>query len=119
MDTAKKPEEIKLDKSGRIRFTAGFFVCAILWMTGLAIVSAVLLPQHLRDIAGEAAGSAAIADLQSSVGNGGATGVRAGAGDVRHRRLGHVGQGRARGPRRQGQHEVPRKLPRQQGRQPS
>lgn len=55
MDTAKKPEEIKLDKSGRIRFTAGFFVCAILWMTGLAIVSAVLLPQHLRDIAGEAA----------------------------------------------------------------
>ena len=55
MDTAKKPEEIKLSKSGRIRFTAGFFVCAILWMTGLAIVSAVLLPQHLRDIAGEAA----------------------------------------------------------------
>ena len=54
MDTAKKPE-IKLSKSGRIRFTAGFFVCAILWMTGLAIVSAVLLPQHLRDIAGEAA----------------------------------------------------------------
>ena len=54
MDTAKKPE-IKLNKSGRIRFTAGFFVCAILWMTGLAIVSAVLLPQHLRDIAGEAA----------------------------------------------------------------
>ena len=49
MDTAKKPEEIKLSKSGRIRFTAGFFVCAILWMTGLAIVSAVLLPQHLRD----------------------------------------------------------------------
>lgn len=43
MDTAKKPE-IKLSKSGRIRFTAGFFVCAILWMTGLAIVSAVLLP---------------------------------------------------------------------------
>lgn len=54
MDTAKKPE-IKLNKSGRIRFTAGFFVCAILWMTGLAIVSAVLLPQHLRDIAGETA----------------------------------------------------------------
>ena len=48
MDTAKKPEEIKLSKSGRIRFTAGFFICAILWMTGMAIVLACLFIQMIR-----------------------------------------------------------------------
>lgn len=50
-----KKSQIKLSKTNKTRFTAGFFLCAILWMTGLGIVSAVLLPQHLRDIAGEAA----------------------------------------------------------------
>lgn len=35
-----------------IRFGAGFLVFGILWMSGLGIVSAVLLPEHYKDIVG-------------------------------------------------------------------
>lgn len=48
--------QIKMSKSHRIRFALSFFVFALLWMGGLGIVAAVLLPQHLKDVFG--AGSA-------------------------------------------------------------
>ncbi len=35
-----------ISKASRIRFSLSFFVCSSLWMSGLGIVSAVLLPQH-------------------------------------------------------------------------
>lgn len=43
---------IKISKAHRIRFSISFFVFALLWMGGLGIVSAVLLPQHLKDLVG-------------------------------------------------------------------
>lgn len=39
-------------KIEKIRFTFAYFVFSLLWMAGLAIIIAVLLPQHLRDVAG-------------------------------------------------------------------
>lgn len=35
-----------------VRFGAGFFVFGLLWMSGLGIVSAVLLPEHYKSIPG-------------------------------------------------------------------
>lgn len=48
--------QIKISRAHRIRFSLSFFMFALLWMGGLGIVSAVLLPQHLKDVFG--AGSA-------------------------------------------------------------
>lgn len=42
-----------INKKDRLRFSVGFFLFALLWMSGLAVVSAVLLPQHLRELFGE------------------------------------------------------------------
>ena len=50
MDTAKKTEEIKLDKNGRICFTPGFFICAILGVTRMAIVLACIFIQMIRSV---------------------------------------------------------------------
>lgn len=36
----------------KIRFILAYFVFSLLWMAGLAIIIAVLLPQHLRDVVG-------------------------------------------------------------------
>ncbi|OIK61274.1 MFS transporter [Oenococcus oeni] len=49
---------IKISKAHRIRFSISFFVFALLWMGGLGIVAAVLLPQHLRDAVGPGAATA-------------------------------------------------------------
>lgn len=49
---------IKLTKGSRVRFSISFFLFALLWMGGLGIVSAVLLPQHLRDVVGPGAATA-------------------------------------------------------------
>lgn len=53
---AEQPAQpkIKITKVQRFRFSISFFIFALLWMGGLGIVSAVLLPQHLKDIAGAA-----------------------------------------------------------------
>lgn len=45
----------KEDSNSKItafRFTVSYFLFSLLWMGGLAIVIAVLLPQHLRDVVG-------------------------------------------------------------------
>lgn len=42
----------RLSKGYLIRFGAGFLVFGILWMSGLGIVSAVLLPEHYKSIVG-------------------------------------------------------------------
>ncbi len=48
-DPSLSPETGKpLSKVNTIRFGAGFLVFGILWMSGLGIVSAVLLPMHSR-----------------------------------------------------------------------
>lgn len=48
-DPSLSPETGKpLSKVNTIRFGAGFLVFGILWMSGLGIVSAVLLPDHRR-----------------------------------------------------------------------
>lgn len=39
-------------KIEKIRFILAYFVFSLLWMAGLAIIIAVLLPQHLRDVVG-------------------------------------------------------------------
>lgn len=39
-------------KIERFRFAGAYLANSLLWMTGLAIISAVLLPQHLRDVVG-------------------------------------------------------------------
>lgn len=41
-------------RKDRIRFSLAYFLCSLLWMSGLGIVSAVLLPQHLKDVVGPA-----------------------------------------------------------------
>lgn len=49
-DPSLSPETGKpLSKVNTIRFGAGFLVFGILWMSGLGIVSAVLLPMALQD----------------------------------------------------------------------
>ncbi|BAR07123.1 membrane protein with transport function [Scardovia inopinata] len=44
----------EITRAGRIRFMLAFFFFALLWMGGLNIVAAVLLPQHLKDTSGDA-----------------------------------------------------------------
>lgn len=52
-DPSLSPETGKpLSKINTIRFGAGFLVFGILWMSGLGIVSAVLLPMHYKTIEG-------------------------------------------------------------------
>lgn len=52
-DPSLSPETGKpLSKVNTIRFGAGFLVFGILWMSGLGIVSAVLLPMHYKTIEG-------------------------------------------------------------------
>ncbi|MHA5202879.1 MFS transporter [Oenococcus oeni] len=50
--------EIKIGKTSRIRFSISFFIFALLWMSGLGIVAAVLLPQHLTNPMGATAATA-------------------------------------------------------------
>lgn len=57
VDQSNEPQ-IKMSKPERIRFSISFFIFALLWMGGLGIVSAVLLPQHLQDLVGPAASTA-------------------------------------------------------------
>lgn len=48
-DPQLSPETGKpLSKVNTIRFGAGFLLFGVLWMSGLGIVSAVLLPMHTR-----------------------------------------------------------------------
>ncbi len=42
-----------ISNKDRIRYSIAFLIFALLWMGGLAVVSAVLLPQHLKDIFGQ------------------------------------------------------------------
>lgn len=52
-DPRLSPETGKpLDKVTMFRFGAGFIVFGLLWMSGLGIVSAVLLPMHYKTIPG-------------------------------------------------------------------
>lgn len=52
-DPRLSPETSKpLDKMTMFRFGAGFIVFGLLWMSGLGIVSAVLLPMHYKTIPG-------------------------------------------------------------------
>lgn len=51
--------QIKLGKKDGFRFTISYFLFSLLWMAGLAIIAAVLLPQHLRNVVG-AEGSTAV-----------------------------------------------------------
>ena len=55
-DPSLSPETGKpLSKVNTMRFGAGFLAFGILWMSGLGIVSAVLLPMHYKTIAGVSA----------------------------------------------------------------
>ena len=56
----------KIDKKSNFRFTSAYFLFSLLWMGGLAIVSAVLLPQHLRTVVGVAGSTAAFGVLNSA-----------------------------------------------------
>lgn len=58
MENQKASEDIKVNKIDRIRFSISFFIFALLWMSGLAIVSAVLLPQHLKNLVGASSATA-------------------------------------------------------------
>ena len=52
-DPSLSPETGKpLSKMNAARFGAGFLVFGVLWMSGLGIVSAVLLPMHYKTIPG-------------------------------------------------------------------
>ncbi len=52
-DPQLSPETGKpLSKMNAIRFGAGFLLFGVLWMSGLGIVSAVLLPMHYKTIEG-------------------------------------------------------------------
>ena len=54
MKNVEKKAKAVISKADRVRFSLSFFVCSLLWMSGLGIVSAVLLPQHLKDVVGGA-----------------------------------------------------------------
>ena len=55
-DPSLSPETGRpLSKVNTMRFGAGFLAFGILWMSGLGIVSAVLLPMHYKTIAGVSA----------------------------------------------------------------
>lgn len=52
MDNSKGKEITPISKIDKIRFSASYLICSLLWMSGLGIVVAVLLPQHLKDAVG-------------------------------------------------------------------
>jgi len=58
--------EVKISKTNRIRFSISFFIFALLWMGGLGIVSAVLLPQHLKDLVGTSASTSIFGVLNAA-----------------------------------------------------
>jgi len=47
MATVSENKKIKT-----VQFTVAYFLFSLLWMGGLAVVIAVLLPQHLREVVG-------------------------------------------------------------------
>lgn len=49
-----------------LRFKSAYFLFSLLWMAGLAIVAAVLLPQHLRTVVGVAGSTAAFGVLNAA-----------------------------------------------------
>ncbi|WEV53353.1 MFS transporter [Bifidobacterium sp. ESL0704] len=52
-DPALSPETgQKVPKKKLVRFGAGFFMFGVFWMTGLGIVSIVLLPEHYKQVIG-------------------------------------------------------------------
>ena len=50
----------------RIRFIAAYFLLSLLWMGGLGIISAVLLPQHLRVVVGATEATAIFGTLNAA-----------------------------------------------------
>lgn len=50
----------------RIRFIAAYFLLSLLWMGGLGIISAVLLPQHLRVVVGATEATAIFGTLNAT-----------------------------------------------------
>ncbi|WP_160724897.1 MFS transporter [Bacillus sp. USDA818B3_A] len=58
--------DIKISKTTRIRFSISFFIFALLWMGGLGIVAAVLLPQHLKDLVGASASTSIFGVLNAA-----------------------------------------------------
>lgn len=64
--TPNAEPNIKLSKFGKVRFSVSFFIFALLWMGGLGIVSAVLLPQHLSDTVGPTAATAVFGVLNAA-----------------------------------------------------
>lgn len=65
-DPSLSPETGKpLSKVNTIRFGAGFLVFGILWMSGLGIVSAVLLPMHYKTIEGAIRTPSSVSSMRS------------------------------------------------------
>ena len=58
-------EATNTQASGRVRYIAAYFLLSLLWMGGLGIVSAVLLPQHLRDVVGANSATAIFGTLNA------------------------------------------------------
>jgi MFS family permease len=56
----------KISKTTRIRFSISFFIFSLLWMGGLMIVAAVLLPQHLKDLVGASASTSIFGVLNAA-----------------------------------------------------
>lgn len=56
----------KMSKAHKVRFSISFFLFALLWMGGLGIVAAVLLPQHLKDFLGPSAATATFGALNAA-----------------------------------------------------
>ena len=65
-NTVAMPQE-KLSSVDRWRYYITFFAFALLWMGGLALVASVLLPQHLKDVAGDEKTATAIFTVLNSV----------------------------------------------------
>lgn len=69
-NTAKNSEtvvsKLTMSKAHKVRFSISFFIFALLWMGGLGIVSAVLLPQHLKDLVGPTASTAIFGVLNAA-----------------------------------------------------
>lgn len=57
----------KLTVAEKWRYYIAFLLFALLWMGGLAVVSAVLLPQHLKDVTGDANAATAVFTVLNSV----------------------------------------------------
>ncbi|RMW42641.1 MFS transporter [Lactiplantibacillus pentosus] len=58
--------KLTMSKAHKIRFAASFFIFALLWMGGLGVVSAILLPQHLKDLVGPTASTAIFGVLNAA-----------------------------------------------------